>query len=188
MPAMQFPNILAFVEGTMERLFLNNNFQYVNVVSMSNGSGWTVDAICNQIATKYKVNRANPDFVIVWLDMEKQNCSPDVFRQSIRAKLREIGVPEDKIAICIPDRMTENIILADENVICAEFGIQFVYDHEGQNGKAVLKSLYSAAGKSYRETFHGVTLLKKIRLRRSAAKNKSANDFLSEFSLPCWWI
>lgn len=188
MPATLYPRVLAFVEGSMERLFFNNNFHYVDVVSLSNGNGWTVETLCNQIGTKFAVKSSNPDLIVVWLDMEKQTCSPQHFRDAIRSELVCRGALSSKIAICLPNRMTENIILADEEVISGEFGKTYTYHGDGNHGKNILKQLYLETGKSYRETFHGVTLLKKVRLSRAARRSPCVEAFLADIHVPCWWI
>jgi hypothetical protein len=163
MPAMQFPKILAFIEGTMERLFVNNNFHYVEVISLSNGSGWTIEALCKQIGSKWTVRNGHPDFVVVWLDLENQSCSANSFRAEIRSELESRGVDPSRLSIFVADKMTENIILADDEIISTEFGIDFEYEHEGQNGKHILSELFlSATNRHYKETFDGVRLLKKI--------------------------
>lgn len=188
MQAMPFPKILAMVEGTMERIFINNNFSYVEVITLNNGSGWSIDKLCEQITTKYKVKNANPDWVIIWIDMEKKNCDPEFFRNKILCAMLSIGVEKTKLAICVPNRMTENIILADEHAIYDYLGLKFNYEHEGKNGKHILSGLFGDVGKTYRKTFDGVILLKKIRLQRAALKSKSAKAFVDAFKHPCWWV
>jgi hypothetical protein len=188
MPATHYPSILAFVEGTMERIFINNNFHYIKVVTVSNGSGWAVPALCKQIGSKYAINNSNPDLVVVWLDKEKKVCSLDEFGAAIRAELIERGADPNKLAICIPNRMTENIILADEIIIRKELNMEYTYIYEGTNGKRVLSELFGKAEKTYRETTDGVRLLKKLRLERAARKSPSASYFIRQLSVPCWWV
>ena len=71
----------------MERMFINNNFHYVRVITVSNGSGWAVATLCKQIGSKYTISNCDPDFVIVWLDKEKQTCSIDEFGNAMRVEL-----------------------------------------------------------------------------------------------------
>jgi hypothetical protein len=188
MQATRFPKILAFVEGTMERMFINHNFRYVEVVPLGNGSGWSVAAICKKIGSTFVVKNMDPDKIIVWLDLEKQQCSASEFRDSIKTELVRRGADSEKISICIPNRMTENIILADEDAMRKEFHADYEYSYEGQNGKRILADLCEQNGRTYKETFDGVALLKKIRLGRAAQRSPSAQEFLATFNHPCWWI
>ena len=72
MQAMPFPNILAFVEGNMERMFINNNFHYVELITVMNGDSWSEEAMSEQILTKFITKDANPDLIWIWLDREDQ--------------------------------------------------------------------------------------------------------------------
>jgi hypothetical protein len=189
MQATQFPNIVALVEGEMEKMFVNANFHYVHVITINNGSGWTLEAMCRQIESKFSVLDYKPDHIIVWIDKERQSCSSSDYKDKIVASLVSAGAEEEKISVCIPNQMTENIILADELLIRAEFSIpEYAYDFEGKNGKAILKSIYKSLNQKYLETFHGVRLLKKMRLDRAARSSKSAFDFRSCFNFDCWWL
>ena len=163
---------------------------YVHVIPVSNGSSWTLKNICADIVSKYRVARANPDFVVVWMDREKQACGSAGVEHAIRAALIKEGVDSGKVHICIPDRMTENIILADEAVIRQELGNPaYSYSSEGMNGKSVIRSLFKATNRNYKETFDGVQLLKKMRLVRCAQTSASADRFYQQVKhVNCWWI
>jgi hypothetical protein len=186
---MPSPNILALIEGKMERLFVNTNFPYVEVVSIDNGSGWTHDRLCDQISTKFYAKNTAPDLIVVWLDREKQDVDLGLFREGIIKALCERGANPDTIAVYIPDRMTENVILSDEVVIRAEFdNPDFVYAHAGKNGKSALSEMYKQTGVNYKETQHGVRLLKKVRLTRASNHCERLKLFIEELSTPCWWL
>jgi hypothetical protein len=191
MPATPYPKIMAMVEGTMEKMFVNGNFHYVDLIPISNGSSWTLDNICKDICNKYRMKGYQPDILVVWIDLERQACGSTQVANTIESSLISSGVPEELISICIPDRMTENIILADEEVVRSEFSIpEYLYAHEGQNGKHALKVIHLDSGISYKETSDGVRLLKKIRLERAAKKSQSAMSFYNSLSskLKCWWL
>src|SRR5690349_5654870 len=117
MQAGRYPKVTAFVEGSMERMFLNENFHYVNVVSLRNGDSWSLDAMCEQVVSGYRVSSYDPDFVVVWFDKENSNHSSEMISNKVRESLEKEGLSSKKIAICIPDKMSENIILADETMI-----------------------------------------------------------------------
>lgn len=183
------PKIVAFVEGEMERTFLNLNFKYVDVVTMFNGRDWTVDAMCDQLRSKYRIKNPNADLLVVWIDREKQACDHQQYEARLRNTLVEEGIDNDKIAVFMPDQMTENLILADERLIREKFGIEdYRYQSEGQNGKFVLKQMFRHHDTVYRETFHGVDLLKRCRVGRAALNSPSAARFYAGLPPECWWV
>lgn len=189
MHPVQFPKILAFIEGTMERLFVNSNFGYVHVVKLDNGESWTIESLCRQIQTNYRVISYLPDYIIIWFDKENLPQSVEEISLSVTEALTNVGVDEKILAICIPNKMTENIILADEMVIRSEFGYsEYTYPGDGINGKNVIKEFYKRQGKKYRETFHGPVLLKKVRLSRSALKSHPVSRFIEKLPIDCWWF
>ena len=189
MQQMQFPSILAFVEGSMEQLFFQKNFHYVEIIPVSNGVKWSVPQMCEQIATFYEARNFFGDRIIVWIDREGRIETVDDIRSAIHARLVSVGAPPDQLAIMICDRMTENVILADEiavrEVVPAP---DYVYKGDGCGGKYELKSLYKEVGINYKEMNHGVAFLKKIRLERAAERSPPVRDFLDSLSLGCWWI
>ena len=180
--------MLAFVEGSMERHFVESNFRYVRIVPVHNGITWTIDRICQKIVSEYKAFNVKTK-VIVWLDREGRNCTAQEFRQIISQALENSGAETDGIHVMVNDIMSENIILADEMVIRNEFGNdEYSYRYEGHNGKHIIKEFYKSQGIKYREMSHGVRLLKKIRLSRSASTSNSVRAFLDEFGADCWWM
>ncbi len=184
-----YPEILAFVEGAMEKIFINRNFNYVRVVSIDNGSGWTVDMMADQIENKYLILDRNPDFVVVWFDREDRPESSEEISILIRHRLKKIGIVDARIKICIADRCTENIILADEPLISKEMEIpDYSYPGDGVNGKSIMKKLFKSKNGTYKETFHGTNLLKQMRVSNSATNSKSAQNFHQNFNVLCWWF
>lgn len=190
MQATLFPKILVLAEGMMERIFINNNFSYATLIPLENGEGWSLDALCDQIASKYFIRNYDADKIVVWIDREKQNHSAEDMRGKIVDALVNRGADPAKIAILLADRMSENVILADEQVIKEEFGLEdYAYSHEGENGKHILKQMFNRAKEtSYKETYHGSQLLKKIRLSRCAGTSPSVASFVQSLNLNCWWV
>jgi hypothetical protein len=188
MPATLYPNIVAFIEGSMERTFVNNNFHYVDVVPIDNGNSWSIDKLKDQIRTKYIAKDPNCDFLIIWLDREDRPESSEYIEEELRAAAIDAGCSPDKIIVCVTDRMTENLILADEIVIQAEFIIdEYEYSAEGCSGKSEIRKLYKNIDVNYKEMEHGLKLLKKIRLERAAEKSTFVQRFLQKFQPECWW-
>ena len=175
----------------MERLFVNNNFSYIRLIPVANGASWTAASLAKEIASKFKTANANPTFIIVWLDTEKQSCGSSGLEATIRAALVAAGADPARIFMCVPDQMSENIILADETLMRSELrDSAYAYAYEGQNGKSIINNLFlAAAGRSYRATTDGVRLLKRMRLWRAALSSQSADRFYQQVRhIPCWWI
>jgi hypothetical protein len=175
----------------MEKLFVNNNFSYVELVPVSNGSSWAPEALARDISNKFRQKNYPADLIVVWLDLEKQACGSAELSSIIEEHLVDAGADRDKVCVCVPDRMTENIILADQEAIKSELADpEYIYSYEGKNGKVILKDLYMRRNVVYRETSHGVRLLKKIRIENSAATSPTAKKFYDKLSaaLSCWWL
>jgi hypothetical protein len=189
MPATQCPDVLAFVEGSMERIFINNNFRQVVVVGVDNGNSWTTEALCRQIITKYLAKKVFPAAIVVWFDREENADDIAVIAGAVRSAFEEAGYPGSKVHCLIPNRMSENIILADETIIKEEIEDEgYSYEFEGQNGKSKIKSLWKSVGRSYKETTDGVRLLKRIRLGRLIEGSPAVAQFLETFKSDCWWV
>ncbi len=172
----------------MERMFVNTNFPHIEVVSIPNGESWTPPKLANQIGSLYQTKNFNADIVIVWFDRENNTETSEEIEDIVRQTLNDIGVSNEKIRVCIPDKMTENLILADEELIRSEFGLlEFTYSGDGCNGKAEIRSLFERAGEKYKETYHGIKLLKKTHLSRAAENSQSIRRFFERFDSECWW-
>ena len=180
--------MLAFIEGSMERQFVNSNFKYVRVVPVQNGITWSSERLCRQIETSFKAFDYAGE-VVVWIDREGRDISAADLRNEIRATLINCGADPSKVYVLVNDRMAENLILSDESAIISEFGNDgYKYEHEGFNGKRRLRDLYLKKSVNYKEMIHGVKMLKKIRISNCAINSPSVLDFYNEFNRDCWWI
>lgn len=173
----------------MEQLFFNKNFHYVEVVPVNNGVKWSVPQMCQQIATFYKSKNFFGDKIIVWIDREGRQETSDDIRNAISHRLIEEGAPPEQISIMICDRMTENMILADELALRLEMNLpEYTYRGDGCGGKFELKRLYQERGIHYKEMKHGLSLLKKVRLVRAAQNSPQVHHFVTQLGLDCWWL
>jgi hypothetical protein len=180
--------MLAFVEGSMERQFLNSNFKYVRVVPVKNGISWSKEQLARQIVSAY-LAYDKPEEVVVWLDREGRTDSVEELRQYLISELTSAGSQLMQTHVLVNDQMSENIILADEDVIRDEFGDEaYVYRHEGLNGKSRLKDYFKTKDINYKEMINGAQMLKKIRLRNCARSSACVQSFLTTFDRECWWI
>jgi hypothetical protein len=106
---MPYPKVLVFIEGHMERMFLNNTFPYAEAISVSNGIAWTVPALCKQIATRFRARNFYGDAVVAWVDREKRNETAGEIRQALLNALIDAGSPPETTHIPINDRMSETL-------------------------------------------------------------------------------
>ena len=172
----------------MERFFIDANFHYAEIVEVSNGEGWSLHDLADQVAGKFYTKNMDADFTIVWLDKERRAEPAEVIEATIMERLVVKGADPDKTVVCVPDRMTENVILADEQLIRSQFQLPgYVYELEGRGGKHHLEALFAAKQINYKETSHGADLLKRVRLVRAAQKNKAAKKLLDAVPIDCWW-
>ncbi|WP_338424815.1 hypothetical protein [Sphingopyxis kveilinensis] len=172
----------------MERQFVNANFKYIRVIPLDNGVTWSIEQICNKISTTYRALNLNC-VVIVWLDREGRDETAEQIREQIYQALINLGAEPQNIRIMVCDRMTENVILADEQVISDLFQLEaYEYAHEGKNGKHILKEFYKSHNINYKEMKEGVALLKRIRLDRASQKSASVARFRADWNGDCWWF
>lgn len=172
----------------MERQFVNANFKYVRVVPVQNGISWTPEQLCRQIVNSYLAYDYHGD-VVVWLDREGRATTAEALRNDIFNALQTAGAPAGQVHVLVNDRMCENVILADVSAIRAQFGDpSYLYTHEGESGKSILKDMYKELGINYKETREGVLMLKRIRLSNCAAHSAAVSALLSTLTQPCWWI
>jgi hypothetical protein len=173
----------------MEQLFVNKNFRYARVIPVKNGCGWSLQALCRQVETFFKARNFNGDYVVVWIDRESRIETSAEMATALRQTLADAGFPADRIAVMVCDRMTENVILADETFVSEQFGKpNYAYTFEGRGGKHILAKMYQDQGIAYRETEHGVQCLKKIRLDRASAASPSVAAFREALPIDCWWF
>jgi len=180
--------MLAFIEGSMERQFINSNMKYIHVIPVDNGISWTLTRMCEQIVSAYLALDIQ-NTVIVWIDREGREETSEKIYEEILAALVHAGALCDDVHILINDRMSENVMLADEQMVQEEFNMpNYQYSYEGASGKSIIKAFYRQKGENYKETRQGIALLKKTRLSRSALKSPSVARLLHTLKFECWWI
>lgn len=189
MQTMPFPKITAFVEGSMERFFINTNFDYVDVVPVTNGKHIPSKTLAKNIASLYRSKDPNSDYIVIWVDREGRPDTSEQIRQHIHEEMIISGANPDILIIGVPDMMTENWILSDEKVIRDVTNNEnYTYSYESKNGKHILSEIYKSLGKNYKEMKDGVLLLKRLRLPRASENSASAKSFFDSISINCWWL
>lgn len=187
MSQMPYPKIVAIVEGSMERAFINENFRYVHAMPIYNGEAWTTEAMARQAQTLAATIDYDYDLMIVWFDREKRDETVEQIAHTVRGRLIEMGVDDARLAIIVCDRMTENLFLLDRNLLIREGISDDALPHSlGHNGKVVLKRLFKERGMKYSETFDGKRMLKRLNIDECVADFPLIGDLRRKMPA-CWW-
>jgi hypothetical protein len=150
-----------------------------------NGENVEIEAIARRIATHCNLlnNRYYP---IIIVDREDRQEPASVLAIELERAIRQEGIT-DTLIIGVADRMVENWILADKDVIGNHPDCTNVppNDIEGIDGKHEMHKCI----KYYHETTHGVELL--LKAKASVISGKSPSFLSLVNSLPpndCWWL
>lgn len=123
-----------------------------------NGKAVTLDAIANKVSSLIRLfnNRHYPIIIVIDREQRIENC--DDLCVSLSTKLIDLGFAGQDIRICFADRMFENWIIADWQVLeCNKIKPDIT---DGLRGSSEIKK---AIG-SYNKTTDGVELFLKCNL------------------------
>jgi len=175
------------VDGNLEQKFIQRSCpgKTVNRINC-NGEDVEVSAIVSRIATQCRLlgNKYYP--IVVIIDRESRDISTEELCTQILAGLRGEGIT-DKLIVAASNRMIENWILADPEVVRQHPNFQKAPPAkcEGLNGKKLMKECI----RYYHETTIGVDLLLKC---RASYLRKNSESFAYLYKkLPskrCWWL
>lgn len=174
----------------MEREYFKRFLRQIHCISVGNGCHVSVEKLVSDVVGKLKLYRGSPEHVFVVVDREGRLETSAEIHALIESGIRSLGYFPSQISILISDRMIENAILADEQFIRDEFGIEtYCYSGDGIGGKHKLKQLYlDHADVFYKPTVQGVADLKKISLQRSASLSASVAQFLNSLPPGCFLL
>ena len=179
------------VEGDLEQRFFQNVCPTSPVRKINcNGEDVSIEAIAKRIGTLGRLLQKRYSPVVVVFDRERRTKSCEDIEAEFRKALthEDINVP---IIVGIPDRDTENWILADPESFarCVEIERSRIpLALEGTKGKTEIKKLLPPK-KTYVETIDGVTWLKKARptvMRENSPSFARFADALKD--IQCWWL
>ncbi len=175
------------VEGELEKKFVEKIYPNHPVQKIGcNGDEVCIEAISKHIATKCRLynNRYYP--IIIIFDREDRTASISELKRDLLTQLSIEGI-NDTFIVGISNRMVENWILADEEIVKQYTNTKkpFLNTFEGLDGKKEIKKFLP----TYHETTDGVELL--LKCRASIIKNKSISftEFFND--LPdnnCYWL
>jgi hypothetical protein len=181
------------VEGDLEKKFLEKQCKSHLIIRKipSNGDSVCIDKIVSMIRAIVELIN-NPGEIFVVLDREGRVETAEQLEQIISTKLNEI-FPRKLLSIHIADRMIENWIIADIDVLLSE-GLEIEGDptmFEGCGGKAKIKAAFRKNNSSYSETVDGVRLLEKcmptVLAQKSASFSRLYPRLLEKVGF-CTWV
>lgn len=151
------------VEGDLEKKFLEGQCKKHLIIRKipSNGDSVSIERIAMMIKTIISLIN-NPGNIFVIIDREGRAESAIDLEQLILDRLSGVA-PGCQISIHVADRMIENWILAEKNVLTAESLVveETIESFEGCGGKSKLKAAFKKINSSYSETVDGVRLLER---------------------------
>ena len=163
---------LAFlVDGNLEQKFIQracpgNTVRRINC----NGNAVAISAMVRRIATQCRLLGSKYYPIVVIIDREDRDTPSRDLCSEIIDGLREEGIV-DELIVGVADRMIENWILADSEIVCEDANFQKTPPAtcEGLDGKRVIGDCV----RYYHETTVGVELLLKCRASRIRQKSPS---------------
>lgn len=188
------PKLAFFIEGDMEKEFIENSCKGAMIGRIPNGEGVCISVIAKKISAFYKLyQKSSREFVVI-LDREGrlQDCSELIAQ--LKASLAALGIDVTKNwYFGMADRSIENWIVADEKLIQEEFALgAYQYNLESKSGTKLLQELFrKRKGEVYNKRVDGSRLLKRMCLRRASARSASAKVFFESVVkgvTGCWWL
>lgn len=181
------PRPAFFVDGFTEMRVLQRVCPSAVVRRLNlNGESVKIGAIAKAINLQFQLlnNRCHP--IVVMIDREQRVETCNAIIAEMQAAMEAIGLPVDQFHIGVCDRMIENWITADRELIVERFGREIVVN-DGDHGKAAIRQLF-ARDSPYQETVHGVELLVSASAQRIAERSESFRNFIHDFPLQCQWL
>lgn len=152
-----------------------------------NGKSVSLDAIAKAVRSLLTLlkHRHYPVFIIV--DREERSLSSQAMEFELSRLICKDELDPSNIIVSCPDRMIENWILGDKLLLEQELGVE-IGDHEGQNGKAILKAFLKEKGLGYHELTVGVELFRKLNPRTVELNSASFHRVKERGHSFCLWL
>jgi hypothetical protein len=181
------PDPAFIVEGHMEQLIVQKLCPRIPVQRLEiNGDDAEIAAIVDRIESIFRIlnNRFYP--VCVVFDREGRQEDSMAIVAAVEAELvaRQLDASQFRIAVC--DRMIENWILADKDLLAKRYNHAENICCEGLNGKGVLRKICEGVER-YRETTVGVRLFQSASVRAMYEGSASFKQFVDKIDFECWW-
>lgn len=171
---MKITNPAFIVDGFTEKLIVNHYCPSVKVTRTDlNGKDVTLQAIANKIGTFIKLlnNKYYPIIILVDRESRSENCTD--LSEKLLQLLKEKDINGNDIRVAFADKMIENWILADWEVL--NTSKVKPENTDGLNGTSEIKKILS----NYSKTTDGVELLKKCNIKRIYENSPSFQAFIN---------
>jgi hypothetical protein len=152
-----------------------------------NGSDVAIPAIAKRAGSLIRLlnNRYHPIFIKI--DREGRSESAEEVEKELFKMILAEGVGSDQVVVSVCDRMIENWILADEELLLDRYGVDFTAQSEGNHGKRHLSELVKSRHE-YHETTVGVELFCALSARRIVVRSQSFERLSVRLANVCDWI
>lgn len=181
------------VEGHLEHDFLEEicGKKKSRVLKIPNGKTVSPKVIARQVIAQVSMLAEEPSYVTVVADREQRAESAIDVENEIANELQQQGLMIP-FSVHVPDKMIENWILADVNVLNGEgLSISLAVPAEGCHGKSVLDAAFRKKRSKYNERIDGVKLLKLCKASTVSSVSPSFQRLrlqLKNIFLGCHWI
>ncbi|MFE0757201.1 hypothetical protein ACFW16_24795 [Inquilinus sp. NPDC058860] len=155
----------------------------------TNGDSVVVSKMAEKAAPVIRLlgNRYYPVYIVSDREDREESCEAMEAQYLSELKLRGIDITQIKIVFC--DRMIENWIIADVEMIRGEYGdCVSAGETEGCDGKTKLRQIMSGAQERYSETVHGLRLFKRCNPARIAENSPSFRKLVLALEDRCEWL
>lgn len=170
------------VDGITEQKFIQSICAGSPVrVTNLNGNSVSAAAIAKRVSSIVRLWKGRHYPIVVLVDLEKRDCSSDVFAREILDAIRQEGIA-DQMLVSVVDRMIENWMIADPELWEGQVLKESV---DGFSGATELKRMMPG----YDKAADGPDLL-----RRSRASEISKRSVAFEAmrrglgDIPCEWL
>ncbi len=182
------PKPAFIVEGHMEQLVVQKLCPDTPVQRLeANGDQTEISAIVDRIEAIYRIlnNRFYP--ICVVFDREGRDETCDQIKVAVEVELvaRNLDVGQFRIGVC--DRMIENWLLADFDLLNRRYSYTANVEFEGTNGKASLSRICDKVER-YRETTVGVKLALEMNVGVVYQNSPSFRALVDQVDFECRWL
>jgi hypothetical protein len=181
------PDPAFIIDGHMEQLILQRVCDGVPIQRLNcNSDDTEIAAIVKRISAISRIlnNRFYP--ICVLIDREGRAESAAKIIADIEAGLTAEGLDPLQYRVGVCDRMIENWILADSDLIQTTFGVR-LDRFEGENGKGLLRREVEKS-QPYRETTIGVDLFCRCNVTLLYERSDSFRVFVDKIDFDCRWL
>jgi hypothetical protein len=152
-----------------------------------NGRDAAITALAKAIQAFIKLFKGRYYPVIIVVDRETRDMTSEEMEAQLVHELQSYGIDTAHIIMTCPDRMIENWMLADKELMQG-YGIEIDDVLDGCNGKAKLRSLLREKEITYHELTVGVDIFRKADPNIMSRNSASFARFQGRAAPFCQWL